>query len=69
MCPPFRDALCFDFKVEWLLEINYMPSSPKMLRNCGDFFLCFKGEEAQYQTYYSVQLIYATSVLQLNCLI
>lgn len=42
MCPPFRDALCFDFKVEWLLEINYMPSSPKMLRNCGDFFCALK---------------------------
>lgn len=46
---PFRDALCFEFKMGWLLKIY--PSSPKKLKSCGDFFLfvcvCFKGEEAQ----------------------
>lgn len=31
--------------------------------------MCFKGEEAQYQMYYFLQLKYATSVLQLNCLV
>lgn len=66
---PFRDALCFEFKIESLLEMNYMPVFSKDVEKLWGFFLCFKGEEARYQMHYSVQLKYATSVLQLNCLV
>lgn len=37
---PFRDALCFEFKIEWLLEMNYMPVFSKDVEKLWGFFLC-----------------------------